>query len=327
MTTNYSAPYGAGGRPFDGQPFPGAPPFGTPSPVGSFPQLSFPVSNGPSRNPSQIADFATGVYRPNRYTDQITNGQIVYHYICVPDGKDSNARLADIGVGCLTLVRTRDASNADDPFMQQSKKRRTTGLARPEICVDAYELTQLNNFLWQDARMADTNQKSEFHGQKRHGGGYEIDPSLAEDVKRQFAILGVVLNEPASVDSRDRGIRNTNRTINFVTGGRCMTFSMWNTSRLGSSLWLVLKKVKVNRGGRPVIAWQFVPEFTEHGRRPTLKQLKSEDDKSAIGSAMFVGTLGHTAGDIAMDPSILLTDQVLYHSGAHRPVVEVFLNI
>lgn len=329
MATNtYNAPYGIAVRPFAGNPFPGAPSFGTPAPPSSLSSLGFPVSNGPSIGNPTIQDFATGIMRPNRVTDQITNGRIVYNYICVAMSGDIN-RLADIGVGALCLARIQNLGNVHDLTMQRSKKARTTGFARPEICVDAFELTQLNNLLWHDAQKAHHGQ-SDFHGVKDSGS---LTP---QDIWRQFAVLGVVLNEPASADSRDFNIRNSNRVINFVVGGRCTSFNLWNTCMLGSSLWLVLKRKTIVRGGVRSWAWQFIPEAATHGRKPTLAQLRSDPkdgdtnnkslDNAPIGHAVFIGTLGHTAGEVALNPSTLLVEQALFHLNA-KPVVEVFLNI
>lgn len=334
MTSEYTAPYGIATRPFSPPAFPGSPPFGTPAPVAPFPPTSFRVTNGPpNMGPTSIPDFAVGVMRPNRVTDQITNGQIVYNYICITASGDPN-RLADIGVGSLCLARITDARNSRDSTMQRAKKARTQTSSRPELCVDVFELTQLNYFLWQDAVLA-LHARSEFHGFAGDKNSPAVPPLDAQGVRKQFAMLGVVLNEPASVDSRDRMIRNMTRAINFVAGGRCNTFNLWNSGRLGTSLWLVLKKRRIVRGSQMAWAWQFVPEITENGRRPTIAQLRSETqdggestnhELAPLGVALFVGTLGHTSGDVALDPSKLLAEQALFHLNA-KPVVEVFLNI
>lgn len=300
--------------------------------------LGFPISTGPSIGNVGISDFAQGVYRPNRVTDQITNGQIVYHYILLPEASDAN-RLADIGVAMLCFGRqryTRIKDNVSGFKMRDPKRLRITGHTRPEISIEAFEVSHLNFFMWEDSLLP--NNRHQYYSE-----------ASAAKIAQEFVLLGVVLNEAASNGSTDRSIRGENRVVNFVTGGRCQTFNLWepegmdgwgrSESKLtgavpaGCSLWFILKRVHINRSGEDRYPWQFVPFVADRWKKPTVANLSwkfqgctNPSIKSGVGVPIYVGTIGSVVGDVPLNFSTRITDQPFYHSLA-RPTAEVFLGV
>lgn len=326
---SYQAPFGYAPTPFSGGgPFPGAPPFGTPSAPGQMRSPGFSMTNGPDITAADITDFAQGVFRPNRVTDQTTNGQIVYHYHLLPSADDGN-RLADIGVSMLCISRRVFNMPKNNGWVRNPKRLRITGHVRPEISIEAFEVTHLNYWLWQDATKVPNDQE------------YSSAKTKVGDIVRDFSLIGVVLNEPASNGPSDRGIRGENRVVNFVTSGRCPTFNIWEPHTganrrmsgaltIGSGLWLLVKRVAMSRNADTQYPWQFVPFVTDRGKKPKLEDLKFNFTEAkhydGIGHAIYVGTVGHVVGDVALRADLRLSDQPFYHSLA-RPIAEIFLQI
>lgn len=316
----YPAPLGIAASPFGGAPFPGAPPFGTPSASAGMRGISgVPIGGGPAIGSVGIADFAQGVVRPNRSVDWHTNGQVVQLYTMVASHEDAS-RLADIGPQMLCFCRTvfKGDPGGKAVLTRDTKRLRFTGFAQPGMCVEAFEVTQLNVWLREEA------QRKQFENY------------TAEQMTDEFRLLGTLQNETASAGPTDRGLRSSTRNANFAVAGRCQTFCLWDVATIGASLWFVVKKVRARGDG--ATAWQFVPMATPRGCKPSTEDLRFRDrdyapekDPNAIppplGKAVFVGTLGFAVGDVALLPHQLLTSQPLYLNKATRPTVEVFLRI
>ena len=69
-------------------------------------------------------------------------------------------------------------------------------------------MTHLNFFLWEDALSASQRQK--YYNEYK-----------AQDIAREFTLIGAVLNEAASNGATDRGIRGENRGVNFGSRRAC----------------------------------------------------------------------------------------------------------
>lgn len=339
MSGSYSAPLGIAARPFQpGGTFPGAPPFATPNPVAQLGSTGFPVSLGPQPGGSGIRGFAAGVFRPNRVVDW-TNGQVAYHYVVTPDQKHDEAkhRLANVGIGMMCFARDMSLDIFNGPagkgLVGEAFKPYFGPGERTERTVEVFEITALNEFL--------RSQKGSGSKSCRISDAFET----ARQVIESFPLLGVVITEVAPANDSNYGSRPSTRVINFAVRGRCQTFNLWSGKRpAGTPAFLLVKKVQHGES----MVWAFepypspeAPSLPErgvdyHSPRPPPEALtwiekgkNGKPDTVGVGEAIFVGTMGHNVGDIALDPHRELWKQGLFKTGNHTmpPTTELFLRV
>lgn len=325
MTTSYAAPLGIAARPFEaGGTFPGVPLFGTPSAVGGFPGMSFPVSNGSQPGGSGIGGFAPSTFRENRVVDWPTNGQVAYHYVVTPDKNNefSGHRLASVGIGMLCFARDMSLQLFNETAERFPKPNYGPG-QRTERTVEIFELTALNEYL------------------RREDRGRCISSILtsAKQVAEAFPMVGVVLTEVAPSNDSNYGSRPSTRVINFTVRGRCQTFNLWSGKRpAGTPVWFIIKKMRYD--GRMVWAYQPYPSAEQptlptrgvdyHSPRPPLEDMCWEENGvTHVGEAVYVGMLGHNAGDVSLDPHKEMWKQGLFKTGdkCMPPTTEIFVRV
>ena len=318
----YAAPIGTS-NPFQSSTFPGAPAFGTPA-GGGLASMAFPVSNGPGTGGGSIGDFATAVNSGNRNSDWNVNGQVAQSYVITPNLHDekSLARMKDLAQGQLCFVRNMklDEFNSDgreDPKAPPRPKAPlytggTSGVG--ERMVEAFELTQLNQHL-------SVPENSALY-------------SSAKMVAQCFPLLGVVLTDVAPMNDGNWGSssRIATRVMNFVVRGRCRTFNLWASDCAhGSHAYFIIKKAPNGPMGK--LTWCLEPfpsaaAGKDHSPFPQTSDLCwIEDGKKRIGLAIYVGTLGESGGEIALDSKKELWKQGLFANHFMPPTTEIFIRV
>ena len=111
----------------------------------------------------------------------------------------------------------------------------------------------------------------------------QLFPS-AESVLNEISFLGV-LKGAITGSSRERHLGTC--VLNNVVGERASTVNVWtNGAREGVPLYIILTKAKAAKTNS--LVWKFVP-YAGHG--PPLSALMyTEDEKTHVGGAIFIGT-------------------------------------
>jgi len=242
--------------------------------------------------------------------------------------EEARHRIQEIGIGMLCFARDMSLRAFDHAEGKHSKPNYGPG-TRTDRMVEAFELTSLNNHL--RATSIDKNQKticvSDFY-------------KTATEVKEAFPMLGVVLAEVAPSNDSNYGNRPSTRVINFVVRGRAVTFNLWSGKRpAGTPVWFIIKKVRDEKNR---LVWAFVPypaagapaiamPFLDyHSMRPSPDEMCWEEEgQMCVGDAVYVGSLGHNVGDVALDPNKELWKQGLFKTGNNvmPPTTDVFIRI
>ena len=194
---------------------------------------------------------------------------------------------------------------------------------RTERTVEIFELTALNEYL------------------RREDRGRCISSILtsAKQVAEAFPMVGVVLTEVAPSNDSNYGSRPSTRVINFTVRGRCQTFNLWSGKRpAGTPVWFIIKKMRYD--GRMVWAYQPYPSAEQptlptrgvdyHSPRPPLEDMCWEENGvTHVGEAVYVGMLGHNAGDVSLDPHKEMWKQGLFKTGdkCMPPTTEIFVRV
>ena len=113
----------------------------------------------------------------------------------------------------------------------------------------------------------------------------------------------------------------------------------------GTPVWFIIKKIRHEENR---MVWAFVPfpgagapatpvkGDDYHGVHPSPEDMcwEETDRKTGVttvhmGEAVFVGSLGHNVGDIALDPDRRVTQQGIFQTGNHTmpPTTELFVRI
>lgn len=275
--------------------------------------LPFSVTGAPPVPPgAAISGFAPAQRTANRVYDWGTNGFVAHHFVVVPNRNDeaSSIRLQNIGLGMLCFAR-----DMNQTLSKQRKFRDVLvgsdgssivnyGLSIGDSSVEVFELTQLNEHL-RDQRVSRAF-------------------SSARDLVNEFRLLGVVLTEVAPSSDRDYGGRPSTRVINYVVRGRCKTFNFWpGMHSSGTELWLLVKKYKAFPD-EPMV-WVFEPYASGERPRPTIADLSwTENGKTHIGAAIYVGQTGQNLSDIAYAVTSDVKRQRLYQT-LMSPTIEMHI--
>lgn len=273
----HTAPYGAGAGVFSPSPAPSVP-FGAPAPPGGL-GAPFPVTNGPGVNASGLGlPFPIdGFYHDARSQGFPTNNTVPHHYITLPDAESpiSASRHRELGEGMLCFVRNPTGAPPEG-------RRHRFELPEEANTVEMLEVNMLNEWL------KDNHLNSS-------GRPYY---SSAEELLREWKLLGVIKTEVAPNRANNYGQRASSRILNLIVNGRVPTFNLWGGEvQAGADLYFIVRKEKTV-GGK--MYWVIRPYTSRTKTRPGPADLRNADDDtgaSGFGSWIYVGKAGESIFD------------------------------
>lgn len=274
----HTAPYGAGASVFSPSPAPSVA-FGAPArPAGL--SAPFPVTSGPGVGASRLGlPFPTdGFYHDARGPGWPTNNTVPHHYITLPDAESaiSSARHRELGEYMLCFARNPTGAPPDG-------RRHRFELPEEANTVELLEVNMLNEWL----RDNTLDRKREPYYKN------------ADELLREWKLLGVIKTEVAPNRPNNYGERATSRVMNLIVNGRVPTFNLWGGEvQAGADLYfLVRKEMVVGQKGVPSkVAWTIRPYTSRIKQRPGPEELRNADG-DGFGRWIYVGKAGESIFD------------------------------
>jgi len=137
----------------------------------------------------------------------------------------------------------------------------------------------------------------------------------ADDILREWKLLGVVKVEVSPSTLSDYGRRPSGRMLNLIIGHRVSLLNIFGKNVVdGGKLYIVVKKVrcrstKRSRGGKPPdnsLKWRLLPYANKNNQKPSLRMLSynepldptnpSSPVVTRYGSCYYVGKAGESFG-------------------------------